>query len=564
MRWLPKETPEKTVVSQLQTALGVSETIARLLVQRGIRTFDSAKEFFRPKLTDLHDPFLMKDMDRAILRLEQAIASDEKVMVYGDYDVDGTTAVALVSDFLKAHVSHVMPYVPDRYAEGYGISFQGIDQAYQNGISLIITLDCGIKAIDKAEYAHRLGIDLIICDHHLPAEILPKAAAILDPKRPDCSYPYKELSGCGIGFKLIQAWTIKQNKPLANLMPCLDLVATAIAADIVPITGENRVLTYFGLQQLQRAPRPGFQFFFKTTQKGLRVSDLVFKIAPRINAAGRMKHGLDAVMLLSSKSEAEADERAKEIEAYNTNRKTTDAQMTQEALAQIQGGKEAQNFSTVVYDPAWHKGVIGIVASRLIESHYRPTVVFTQSGEHLTGSVRSVAGFDVYQALTTCKAHMVQYGGHKYAAGLTIKPEKLSAFKVAFEKAVKQQIRPEQREPVLYYDLTIDFETITPKLYRILMQMAPFGPHNMQPVFRTLGCEDTGGTRVVGSDKTHLRLEVQDASGTKQSGIAFGMAYHLDQIKSGSPFSILYTLDENEFNGTVSLQIKVKDIAFET
>lgn len=562
MRWLPKEIPNETVVTQMQTALDISETLARLLVQRGIHTFDSAKAFFRPKLADLHNPFLMKDMDRAIHRLDQAIASDEKVMVYGDYDVDGTTAVALVSNFLKQRLTEVIPYIPDRYSEGYGISFQGIDYAHQNKVGLMIALDCGIKAIDKAKHARDLGLDLIICDHHLPGETLPEAVAVLDPKRPDCSYPYKELCGCGIGFKLIQAWSVKQAQPMETLIPYLDLVVTAIAADIVPITGENRVMAHFGLTQFNQAPRPAFQFFLKSTQRQVRVSDLVFKIAPRINAAGRMKHGLDAVKLLCSRSEAEATAHAEKIETYNTERKTIDAQITQEALAQIQSENETNNFSSVVFDPAWHKGVIGIVASRLIEHHYRPTVVFTQSGEYLTGSVRSVAGFDVYEALTRCEAYMVQYGGHKYAAGLTIKAHQFAAFKTAFEKAVKQYIRPEQREPVLYYDQTIDFATISQKLYRILSQMAPFGPHNMQPVFRTDGCLDTGGSRIVGSDQTHLRVAVQDASGTRQSGIAFGMAGHLEQIKSGTPFSMLYTLEENEYNGTISLQLKVKDIAF--
>ena len=563
MRWIKKQSLDSSRVVTLQDELSVSETIAKLLVQRGIDSFDSAKNFFRPELSALHDPFEMQDMQVAVERVQKAIKFQETIMVYGDYDVDGTTSVALVYRYLKNHTKSLHPYIPDRYSEGYGISFQGIDCAKKDGVSLIIALDCGIKAIDKVTYANRLGIDFIICDHHLPGEKLPEAIAVLDPKRSDCLYPYKELCGCGIGFKLIQALTQAAQTPFETLLPYLDLVATAIAADIVPITGENRILMHFGIKQLQSAPRVGFQFFLKQLKKEVRVSDLVFIIAPRINAAGRMKHGLFAVQLLIAETAADAMPLARSIELYNTERKSTDERITAAALEQLENNKETDRFSTVVFNPEWHKGVVGIVASRLIEKYYRPTVVLTQSGEVLTGSVRSVVGFNIYEALEACQEHMIQFGGHKYAAGLTLKQEDYKSFKAAFEEVVAQRILPEQREPAFYYDLEIDFKAVTEKLFRIINQMGPFGPQNMQPVFKTAQCLDSGGSRAVGKDQSHLRLEVEDPSGIRFVGIAFGMAHHLTKIKSRVPFSILYTLDENEFNGRVSLQLKVKDFAFD-
>ncbi len=563
MRWIQKQSFDSSRVVTLQDELSVSETIAKLLVQRGIDSFDSAKNFFRPQLAALHDPFEMQDMQVAVERVQKAIKSQETVMVYGDYDVDGTTAVALVYRYLKNHLESLHPYIPDRYSEGYGISFQGIDCAKKDGVSLIIALDCGVKAIDKVTYANRLGIDFIICDHHLPGEKLPDAIAVLDPKRSDCLYPYKELCGCGIGFKLIQALTQAAQRPFETLLPYLDLVATAIAADIVPITGENRILMHFGIKQLQSAPRVGFQFFLKQLKKEVRTSDLVFIIAPRINAAGRMKHGLFAVQLLIAETAADAMPLARSIEFYNTERKSTDERITAAALEQLENNKETDRFSTVVFDPEWHKGVVGIVASRLIEKYYRPTVVLTQSGEVLTGSVRSVVGFNIYEALEACQEHMIQFGGHKYAAGLTLKKEQYKSFKAAFEEVVAQRILPEQREPAFYYDLEIDFKVVTEKMFRIINQMGPFGPQNMQPVFKTVQCLDSGGSRAVGKDQCHLRLEVEDPSGIRFVGIAFGLAHHLTKIKSRVPFSILYTLDENEYNGHVSLQLKVKDITFD-
>lgn len=563
MRWIQKHIPNPTVVSTLQNELNVSEQIAQLLVQRGISSFEEAKTFFRPQLAELHDPFKMKDMDQAVERIQKAVFSQEKVMVYGDYDVDGTTSVALVYSYLKKQLTHIQPYIPDRYTEGYGVSIQGIDHAHKAGVGLIIALDCGIKAIKQVAYAKGLGIDFIICDHHLPGQKLPEAKAILDPKRSDCSYPYKELCGCGIGFKLIQALTETAKQSFDTLLPYLDLVATAIAADIVPITGENRLLMHFGMIQLQHSPRVGFRYFLKQLKKQVRVSDLVFIIAPRINAAGRMKHGLFAVQLLTAESTEAALPLARSIEFYNTERKSTDERITEAALEQLERHQENDRYSTVVFDPKWHKGVVGIVASRLIEKHYRPTVVLTQSGDVLSGSVRSVSGFNVYEALEACKEEMLQFGGHKYAAGLTLKPEQYESFKARFEAVVKQRILPEQREAAIIYDLEIDFNSITDKMHRILVQMGPFGPQNMHPVFKTVACLDSGGSRAVGKDQSHLRLEVKDASGIRFIGIGFGMAHHLNTIKSRVPFSILYTVEENEFNGNVSLQLKVKDLAFD-
>jgi len=562
MLWQSIPPPEKTNVQQLSLQLNVPQEIAYLLVQRGITSFDQAKKFFRPVWEDLHSPFLMQDMKKAVDRIVHAIEIEESVMVFGDYDVDGTTAVALMTSYLKSHLDHVVPYIPDRYKEGYGISIAGIDYAKSDGISLIIALDCGIKAHEQIEYADGKGIDFIICDHHLPDDELPKAAAVLDPKRADCKYPFKELCGCGIGFKLIQALNQYFELADSDLTPYLDLVATAIAADIVPMTGENRLLSYLGIEQMRQAPRPGLQFFISSLKKPVSVSDLVFVIAPRINAAGRMSQGISAVELLLSRDQEEALPLARSIEFSNTERRSTDERITKEALQQIELDEAQHNSSTVVYHPSWHKGVIGIVASRLIEKYYRPTVVITKSETLLAGSVRSVNGFDVYQALEACKDQMIQFGGHKYAAGLTMKEEQLGAFKEAFEHAVESQILDSQLKPVLHYDAELKFDVITHKLYRILAQMEPFGPKNMKPVFVTHNCIDKGGSRLVGNDKNHLKLQIIDSTGTVMQAIGFGFGRHYSKIKKRYSFSILYTLDENEFNYIKSLQLVVKDIQF--
>ena len=559
MRWEAISEPEQSAVQQLQKELGVSSTIAALLVQRGMHTFDAAKAFFRPQWQDLHSPFLMRDMDKAVARIQAALEEDQAIMVYGDYDVDGTTSVALMSSFLAEKTQKVFPYIPDRYTEGYGISFKGIDVAAEKGIHLIIALDCGIKAVDKVAYAKEKGIDFIICDHHLPGEELPQATALLDPKRPDCNYPFDELCGCGIGFKLIQAMSESWDEPEEKLFPYLDLVVTAIAADIVPMEGENRTLSFFGLAQLRQNPRLGIQSFLGTLKKPVTITDLVFKVAPRINAAGRMDHALVAVNLLTTKDHNEVKKIAAAIEQFNTDRRATDERITQEALDQIKQREEEDFPATVVYATDWHKGVVGIVASRVIENYYRPTVVLTQSGENYVGSVRSVKGFNVYNALEACKGHMIQFGGHKYAAGLSLKKAQLTAFKTAFEKQVEATILPEQKTPVISYDLVLPIDEINHKLYRIVAQMAPFGPKNMRPVFCSTNCIESGQSKLVGKDQAHLRLSVQTVNGPIV-GIGFGLANHFEHIKSGAAFDLLYMLDENEWNGTSSLQLKIKAI----
>ena len=561
MQWIKTKEAPSPVVLELEHALGVPTAVATVLAQRGITSFEGAKSFFRPRLEDLHDPFLMLGMEAAVNRVVEAIDQGEKILVYGDYDVDGTTSVSLVASYLSTLSTEIATYIPDRYTEGYGLSAKGIQYASDNDIGLLITLDCGIKATEQIEAANSLGIDCIICDHHLPGDEVPKALAVLDPKQTDCPYPYKELCGCGIGFKLIQAVAIRQGQPFESLLPYLDLVATAIAADIVPLTGENRILAYYGLQQLNTAPRPGLNLLIQNTKKqALQLSDLVFVIAPRINAAGRMEHAQKAVDLLRSEDKEAALPFARAIELMNSERRLTDEKITEEALAQI--ALLETEVSTVVMQEHWHKGVVGIVASRLIESYYRPTVVLTASGENLVGSVRSVRGFDVYEALAACADHMIQFGGHKYAAGLTLKKENLASFRAAFEEAVKERITPEQLVPSLLYDTTLTFNEVTQKLNRIIAQMGPFGPQNMRPVFRTQGVKDAGGCKVVGKDQSHLKLEVTDYSSAPISGIAFGMAEHIHKIKSQTPFELLYTVDENEFNGIRSLQLKVKALRF--
>ncbi len=560
MRWTLKPKPDTDKVKQLQESLQVDETIASLLVQRGIDTYEEAKTFFRPSFEDLHDPFLMKDMDKAVERIEKAIANEENILVYGDYDVDGTTAVSLMSSYLLSKYPNVATYIPDRYDEGYGISYKGIDFAQDNDFSLIIALDCGIKAIDKVKYASEKGIDFIICDHHRPGDNIPDAIAVLDPKRNDCDYPYKELCGCGVGFKLIQALASKEGKSIEDLVEYLDLVATAIGADIVPITGENRVLAYFGLQVINEAPRIGFKAIINQVKKDfLTITDVVFIIAPRINAAGRMKHGQYAVNLLTEINLDTAISFAEEIEAFNTDRKDADKRITEEALQQIEEQKEQKNFTTVVYHETWHKGVIGIVASRLIETHYRPTLVFTKSGDKLAASARSVKGFDVYNALEACSEYIEQFGGHKYAAGLTLKEENYEAFKQAFEKVVSSTIEKHMLTPEVTVDAEISLDTITPKFYRILSQFAPFGPGNMTPIFMSSDLKDTGYGKCVGEDDKHLRVTVTQ-KGNKLTGIGFGLGDKIELILNRKPFKAAYSIDENHWNGKVSLQMKLRDI----
>ncbi len=535
--------------------------VAHLLLQRGITNYDEAKQFFRPQLSQLHDPFLMKDMQKAVDRLETAVENGENILVYGDYDVDGTTAVALLSSFLRESYPNVATYIPDRYAEGYGVSMQGVDFASDNDFTLIIALDCGIKAIEQVGYAKTKGIDFIICDHHRPGAILPDAVAILDPKQDDCSYPYKELCGCGVGFKLIQAISNNNGIGTEDLMSYLDLVATAIAADIVPITGENRILTHFGLKVINSIPRPGIKAITaQIKKKKLSVTDVVFIIAPRINAAGRMKHAEHAVNLLVEEDFATAQSFAQEIEAFNAERRNLDQEITHDALKQIEENQEEERFTSVVYDENWHKGVIGIVASRMMETHYRPTLVFTKSGDRLAASARSVKGFDIYNALEACADCLEQFGGHKYAAGLTLLEEQYEAFKQQFEQVVADTIDPSMLQQEIRIDAKIELNQITPKLMRILKQFAPFGPGNMTPVFMAEGIQDTGYANGVGEDGKHLNLSVFQKGSAPIAGIGFGLGKKLSTVKNKNRFDAVFSLDENEWNGMVSLQLKLRDI----
>lgn len=561
MRWTlqPKPSPEK--VKALAAELKVDELIAMLLVQRGIETYETARQFFRPSLADLHNPYLMKDMDKAVSRIETAIANAENILVFGDYDVDGTTAVSLVSSYLKSFYPNVATYIPDRYNEGYGVSYQGIDFADDNGFSLIIALDCGIKSIDHVAYAKAKNIDFIICDHHRPGDILPEAVAVLDPKRTDCDYPYDELCGCGVGFKLIQALAQNRNQTVEDLVPYLDLVATAIAADIVPMTGENRVLSKFGLEVINSNPRPGIKALVQNVKKKtLTITDVVFIIAPRINAAGRIKHGNEAVALLTEYDLEQAEFFASEIEQHNSDRKDLDKQITAEALSQITENNETKKFTTVVYQENWHKGVIGIVASRLTETYYRPTIVFTKSGDKLAASARSVKDFDIYNALEACASHLEQFGGHMYAAGMTLKEENYVAFKEAFERTVEETIHPDLLTPEIAVDAEINLTDINEKLIRILNQFEPFGPQNMTPVFMTKGLKDSGYAKRIGADEDHLKLYVKQNNSPGFGAIGFGLGKKLDLVKNQQSFDAVYCIDENEFNGKVSVQLRLKDI----
>jgi single-stranded-DNA-specific exonuclease len=503
----------------------------------------------------------MKDMDKAVSRIEKAIANNENILVFGDYDVDGTTAVSLVSSYLRSFYPNVATYIPDRYNEGYGISYLGIDYAEDNDISLIIALDCGIKSIDHVKYANEKNIDFIICDHHRPGEILPDAIAVLDAKRDDCSYPYDELCGCGVGFKLIQALAENRNQTIEDLLPYLDLVATAIAADIVPITGENRVLAKFGLEVINSNPRPGIKALIQNVKKKvLTITDVVFIIAPRINAAGRVKHGNEAVALLTEYNLEQAEQFASEIEQHNSDRKELDKQITNEALLQIEENNETERFSTVVYHENWHKGVIGIVASRLVEKYYRPTIVFTKSGDKLAASARSVKDFDVYNALEACAEHLEQFGGHMYAAGMTLKEENYENFKNAFENEVKKTIPPDLLIPEISVDLEMNFSDLDEKFMRILKQFEPFGPENMTPVFMSKNVIDSGYAKTLGNDEEHLKVFVKQKNSTNFNAIGFGLGAKINLVKNRNPFEAVYVLEENEWNGTVSLQLQLRDV----
>ena len=560
MRWTLKPAPNKEKVEKLAKDLQVDITIAKILFQRDIETFEAAKNYFRPNLEDIHDPFLMKDMDVAVARIEAAIANNENILVYGDYDVDGTTAVSLVASYLKTIYPNIATYIPDRYAEGYGISYLGIDFAQDNDFSLIIALDCGIKALDKVTYATDKNIDFIICDHHKPGEQIPKAVAVLNAKRADCSYPFDELCGCGVGFKLIQALGVSRNQTIHHFVPYLDLVATAIAADIVPMNGENRILAYFGLQVINQSPRNGIKALIQQTKKTeLTITDVVFIIAPRINAAGRIKHGNYAVQLLTEMDFDSAVEFAASIEIFNADRKELDKQITNEALIQIIDNKEEERFTSVVFQEDWHKGVIGIVASRLIEKYYRPTLVFTKSGDKLAASARSVKGFDVYNALEACSEFIEQFGGHKYAAGLTLAPKNYENFKNKFEEVVESTIDKELLTPEISIDAAIDLSEITPKFFRIIQQMAPFGPKNMKPTFTSTCVRDNGYGKQVGADKTHLKLNVFQGDNQKTyNSIGFNLGNKMALVKD--EFAIVYALDENEWNGVKSIQLLLKDL----
>ncbi|WP_395627342.1 single-stranded-DNA-specific exonuclease RecJ [Daejeonella sp.] len=559
-RWVEWEVKNHTASAELQESLKIDAILADLLVKRGINSYEDAHSFFRPTLEQLHDPFLMKDMDLAITRIEQAIQAGEKILIYGDYDVDGTTAVALTYSFFKKHHAAIDFYIPDRYLEGYGISSQGIDYAAENGYSLIIALDCGIKSNDKIAYANEKGVDFIICDHHLPGDTLPAAIAILDPKRTDCNYPYKELSGCGIGFKLIQAYAQKNNLPVEEINTYLDLVAVSIAADIVPITGENRVLAWIGLQKLNSDPCKGLSALMDLSgRKDLTITDVVFTIGPRINAAGRIDDAKHAVNLLIAENDALAFEKGQIINTKNTERKEHDSLITEQALALIDEDPALiARKTTVVYNHDWHKGVIGIVASRLTEKYYRPTIVMTHSNGKAAGSARSVLGFDLYEALSECSELLEQFGGHKYAAGLTMKIENIPALQQKFEEVVSRTITEEQLVQAINIDTEIMLNQIDAKFFRILKQFEPFGPQNMAPIFISKNVYTYSGAALVGNN--HLKMSVHQHNQTYYNCIGFGLAEFMPMVNSGEPFDICYTIDENIWKEKKSIQLNIKGI----
>ncbi len=565
--WNIKTQGDANVIKHLSAALNVNMVIANLLAQRGITSYNQAKSFFRPRLSDLHDPFLMKDMDKAVARLEQAIENQEKVMIYGDYDVDGTTSVAVMYQFLRSRIKNLDYYIPDRYSEGYGISPQSIDYASEQNVSLVIVLDCGIKAVEKIKNAKDRGIDFIICDHHNPDDVIPDAVAVLDAKRPDCNYPFKELSGCGVGFKLLQAYTIKNDVPIVELYDLLDMVVVSIASDIVPVIGENRVLAYYGLRKLNTNPSLGLKTIIQLSGlvgQNISVSDIVFKIGPRLNASGRIEHGKKSVAIMVVTDEEEAIDLGNEINSYNEIRKTLDRDITQEALDMIAHDPNQENQKAyVLYNRDWHKGVVGIVASRLTEHYYRPTVILTESNGLATGSARSVKDFDLYEAIGSCSDLLESYGGHMYAAGLTMKIDNIPAFTRRFEEIVAKQITEQQQTEMIEVDAKIQLSDITPKFYRVLKQFAPFGPHNMTPLFVTENVLDAGTSRCVGRQLEHLKLDLVEPTLTSSvfQAIAFNQADHYEAISQGLPFDICYSIAENEFRGKTNIQLYVRDIS---
>jgi len=577
-RWVVKPQGNPEAVAAMAAATGISPVLANLLVQRGIDTLEKAKKFFNPQLSDLHDPFLMKDMDKAVERVERAVRNREKIMVYGDYDVDGCTAVALVYKFLR-QIGHknLMFYIPDRYTEGYGISTKGIDHAARKGATLIIALDCGIKAIEKVDYAKRKGVDFIICDHHLPAEEIPRAVAVLDPKRADCSYPFDELSGCGVGFKLVQAYCQKNGIPFQQIEPLLDLLAVSIASDIVPLVDENRILAHYGLLRLNASPSKGLLSIIKICgldRHNITIDDIVFKIGPRINAAGRMRMdendenaapsgGYAAVNLLIEGNESLAEEFGSVIDGFNQDRKCIDRSVTQEAHDFIEAHAELKAAkSTVIYNPRWMKGIVGIVASRLIETYYRPTVVLTMSNGFVTGSARSVPGFDLYQAIESCSDLLENFGGHMYAAGLTMRPERVEEFTRRFNAYVEENIDPITLQPQVEIDSELFFSNITPAFRRDLNRFQPFGPGNPAPVFVTRGVVSHGETKLVGADCEHLRMDLMQRQkpNTTIQTIAFQQPTHYEWIRAGHPIDVCYQIVENHYRGSVSVQLRIKDI----
>lgn len=564
-KWILKEKPDTAIVKQLAASLGVSESLALLMVQRNITTAEEADAFFNPLLDYLHDPFLMKDMNIAVDRISTAVKRNEKILVYGDYDVDGTTAVALVYSFLRSQGSNVIYYIPDRYKEGYGVSYAGLDFAKQNNCKVIITLDCGIKAVDKVKNASSRGMDVIICDHHYPGDEIPNALAVLDPKQPACSYPYKELSGCGVGFKLIHAYSRIHGIPFGEITNYLDLVAVSIASDIVPITGENRVLAYYGLKQLNESPRMGLREIIREAEvtRALTIEDVVFKLGPRINAAGRMEAGRRAVDLLISDDPKIAFGISREINNFNIERRTVDRAITTEAMRMVSDDHRSTNArTTVLYNPSWKKGVIGIVASRLIETYYRPTVILTESNGFATGSARSVQGYDLYQAIEACSDLLESFGGHMFAAGLTLKKENIKPFMERFEQYVNSTISEDQMVPRISIDAELSFSEIGEEFFRLLNRFQPYGPENMSPIFVTRNVSDTGTGRMVGSSGEHLKLDLcQESTGTKTfPAIAFGQANYFEYIRGGNHFDICYSVEMNEFRGNRNLQLNIRDI----
>jgi single-stranded-DNA-specific exonuclease len=565
-KWIIKPEASHELIDELSTAINVSKPVANLLIQRGITTFDAAKKFFRPNLHELYDPFLMKDMHLAVSRLEMAINNQEGVMVYGDYDVDGTTSVSMMYSFLRNKLKNLHYYIPDRYHEGYGISFKGIDTAKEKGCTLIIALDCGIKANQKVDYANEKGIDFIICDHHEPGDEIPAAVAVLDPKRPDCNYPFKELSACGVGFKFIQAIAAQNNIPFYKIEHYLDLVVVSIASDIVPIVDENRIMAYFGLKRLNSKPRIGIKAILDVAEVqpgNLKINDLVFKVGPRINAAGRMEQGRYSVDLLVCKEKEHAAAMAGKIDEDNKERKWFDGNITKEALAMIEENPELQaRKSTVLYNPEWHKGVIGIVASRIIDYYYKPTIILTRSNGFVTGSARSVSGFNLYQAIEQCQDLLENFGGHMYAAGLTLKEENVEPFIQCFEKSVQKMITPESEVQKIEVDEIIQLNQINQKFFKVLEQFEPFGPGNMTPIFVAQNVIDTGYAQCVGSENEHLKLNLSDEdSRSSYPAIAFRQSVHFDAIVNSQPFDVCFNLEENNFRGKTSIQIKVRDIA---